>query len=130
MQRILSVDDNETDLFVHERVIYKHDPSITVVDVADGQAAFDVLEKGDFWPDLILLDVNMPVLDGFGFIELCHAAFGKKTPPIVLMLSSLYQDRDIDRIPDFPAIVGYMLKPLSRNWHGEISAMLAAPPTM
>lgn len=129
MQRILSVDDNEMDLFVHERAILKHDPDITVLGARDGRVAFDVMQKGDFWPDLIMLDVNMPVLDGFGFIELCQDAYGGKTPPIVLMLSTLYQDRDIDRIAEFPAVVGHLLKPLRLTWHSEISAMLTAPRT-
>jgi CheY-like chemotaxis protein len=120
----LNVDDNEMDRCVHERKILKHDASIEVHDAINGRDAFDVLETGQFWPDVVLLDVNMPVLDGFEFLDLCKKMFAERTPPVVLMLSSKFQDRDIERMPDYPMIVGTMVKPLSPGWHPEISQML------
>ncbi|MFK7887507.1 MAG: response regulator [Gammaproteobacteria bacterium] len=125
IQRVLNVDDNEMDRCVHERKIQSHDSAIEVHDAVDGRVAFDVLEAGDFWPDLILLDVNMPVLDGFEFLDLCKETYGDKSPSVVLMLSSMFQDRDIDRMPDYPMIVGTMVKPLIADWYPAISAMLA-----
>lgn len=129
IKRILSVDDNEIDRLVHERKIRHHDAKIVVRDAVDGRDAFDLLETGQFWPDVILLDVNMPVLDGFGFLDLCKRSFAERTPSVVLMLSSTFQDRDIDRIVDYPMIVGKIFKPLSPDWHLQISEMLRAQRT-
>jgi len=125
IQRVLNVDDNEMDRYVHQRNIWKYDATIEIRNAVDGRAAFDVLDAGEFWPDLIFLDVNMPVLDGFDFLDLCKEAYGGKAPAVVLMLSSTFQDRDINRMSEYPMIVGKMIKPLTEQWHLEVSAMLA-----
>ena len=123
--RILNVDDNALDLAIHRRRILAHDSAIEVVDACHGGAALEVLEQGAFWPDLILLDVNMPVLDGFEFLDRAAQTYGARVPRTILTLTSLFQDRDTDRIADYPAVAGYFLKPLTKHWFEKVEPLLA-----
>lgn len=123
IRRILSVDDNEVDLLVNARRISGHDPDIEVREATDGQVALDILSSGDFWPDLVLLDINMPRLDGFGFLDMGQAMFAERMPKVVLTLTSEFQDADIARIPNYPSILGYIIKPMTPGWHAKIAEL-------
>ena len=128
LRRILSIDDNSTDQLVHRRRIQKHDAAIDVEDANHGQHALDILAAGDFWPDLILLDVNMPVLNGFEFLDRAVALYAERVPPVVLTLTSSFQDRDVDRARGYPAVVGWLVKPLTQEWFVQVRTMLSPEP--
>ncbi|MFQ5492583.1 MAG: response regulator transcription factor [Candidatus Dojkabacteria bacterium] len=70
----------------------------------DGQKAIDLVDNGEF--DLILLDLVMPNLDGFGFLTQLKEK-GKKIP--VIVTSNLSQDEDIEKAKQMGA-VGYYVK--------------------
>lgn len=123
IKSILSVDDNDVDLMVHRRRILGHDAGIEVRDAADGQQALDALAEAGFWPDLIFLDVNMPVLDGFGFLDQAMALYGAGVPPVILTLTSVFQDRDTDRLEDYPPVLGCLVKPLTNQWFREVDGL-------
>ncbi len=68
------------------------------------------------WPDLILVDINMPVLDGFGFLqqyEQHHATTLDSTR--IYMLTSSEHPRDRERSRSFPCVTGYLTKPFDRE---------------
>jgi CheY-like chemotaxis protein len=82
----------------------------------DALALLDELhEDNKPMPDIILLDLYMPVMDGFGFLE----AFQKKNYPgkekiEIIVLSSSHDKNDIERIKQF-GISKYMTKPLEEE---------------
>ena len=81
--RVLVVDDSA---FVRRAIIRMFDNSkdISIIDVAsDGQMAIDLIKKHQ--PDVVTLDVQMPVLDGISALE----RIMKECPVPVVMLSSL-----------------------------------------
>ena len=63
---------------------------------------------------LILLDLNMPVLDGWDFLELSHSRSYAERLVIVVVTSSLYTE-DRKRALKFPRVKGYYSKPLKRE---------------
>jgi CheY-like chemotaxis protein len=73
IRSVMLIDDNESDNFFHERVIRRYDPGITVIAWESGQEALDYLrarqEQREAPPDLIFLDINMPGMNGWEFIE-------------------------------------------------------------
>jgi CheY-like chemotaxis protein len=74
-------------------------------------------------PDIIFLDINMPVLDGWGFINefaKLKLSFCKKIT--IYMLSSSIAEADINRAKETPEIYMYLIKPLKRNTILEIGA--------
>ena len=66
-------------------------------------------------PDIILLDLNMPVMDGFGFLE----AFKRLTVPNkdnvkIVVVTSSASERDINRVREL-GVVHYLNKPISED---------------
>ena len=69
-------------------------------------------EKGDVLPDLILLDLNMPIWDGWFFLtEIEKTVFVKKID--IMIVSSSINTEDITRISENKLVKGFISKPLS-----------------
>lgn len=93
----------------------------------DGRRAITFLqqhiaEPAEF-PDIIFLDINMPVLDGWGFIEEFND-MSKSIPHQVnlYLLTSSIDDEDRERALSYPCVSGYRIKPLS---HQELEELLS-----
>lgn len=78
LNSVLLVDDNESDNFIHKRVLEKSGIANHIEIAMNGQEALDFLmakskyvESDDAYsqPELIFLDINMPVMDGWEFLE-------------------------------------------------------------
>lgn len=76
----LVVDDSRVVRTVARRILEAH--GFSVAEAGDGQQALDAcLQK---LPDCVLLDWNMPVMDGITFLRRLRATFGPQRPPVVL----------------------------------------------
>ncbi|MCD1263869.1 response regulator [Shinella sp. AETb1-6] len=109
IQSILVVDDDENDQFICEYTIRKYDPAIHVLKAFDGAEALDVL-RGDT-PDAIILDINMPVMNGFEFLDRYAEEF-EVHAPIVAMLTSSRLGKDRERAMQYDFVKSYFEKPL------------------
>ena len=117
---VLLIDDNEIDNFINERIITTSAFAKNVVVKKSANDALDYLKqiKGkDEQPDVIFLDLNMPVMDGFGFLE----EFDKLNDTIkknskVIVLSSSISPEDINRASTNPYVYKYLNKPLSDKY--------------
>ena len=75
----LIVDDSRVVRKVARRILEAH--GYTVAEAADGQQALDACRDG--LPDCVLLDWNMPVMDGLSFLRALRAEHGPGNPPVV-----------------------------------------------
>lgn len=114
---ILLVDDDEVSNFLTAEIISKSHISAWTHAVRNGEQALrylrENLENGKQAADLIFLDLNMPVMDGFQFLE----AFQKMPDRIrlrmkVIILTSSSSQSDMMRANEYP-IVAYINKPLT-----------------
>ncbi|KAB0267080.1 response regulator [Microvirga brassicacearum] len=86
---VLVADDNRTNQMVLSKILGLANHTVALVD--DGEAALDALEEGSF--DIVLMDVNMPVLNGIDATKLYRfAALGQKTVPIVALTADASPD--------------------------------------
>ena len=70
---ILIVDDDPDDIFLLSNALMSKDPSIKIVEAYDGEAALALLEdmiESVELPNLIIVDINMPVMDGREFLSI------------------------------------------------------------
>ena len=66
------------------------------------------------WPDVIFLDINMPKIDGWAFIEKYQQMTLQKVSPIIMLSTSL-SPRDKEKVNASPLVYGFWEKPLEEE---------------
>jgi DNA-binding response OmpR family regulator len=105
VKRVLVVDDEATVRFLLSRVLAHAGYAVDVA--TDGEAALDRIQASR--PDLIVLDLMMPGLDGWGVLERLKAM---PAPPPVLVVSA-HGDSDTPLRAAEAGAAGYMTKPFA-----------------
>jgi CheY-like chemotaxis protein len=114
---ILLVDDDETTNFIHQSLLEDLGVRDKILVSNNGREALDAIQqeqaKDTHNPMLILLDLNMPVMNGFEFLEAYQQSEEalKQSVAIVILTTSL-NPRDIHRVKDM-GVADYLNKPLS-----------------
>jgi CheY-like chemotaxis protein len=117
---VMLVDDNDTDNFIHKRVIELTGFAKNIIVKNSGKSALEYLDTNkntlDLLPDIIFLDINMPIVDGFVFLfEYENFPDDLKNKCKIVILSSSDSKRDIDRIVDNEYVINFITKPLSED---------------
>lgn len=120
---IMLIDNNPDDNFYHQRVIRKFNASIQVIVFTTAIGALNHLlsaEKNIVQPKLIFLDINMPGMNGWDFMEVFQAdpVHSAETKIIVLTTSENPDDRR--KALAYAAIADFMTKPLTMEKLGLV----------
>lgn len=113
INKVLVVDDSESDYIIAEVAIMEYDPEVEVLHAKDGQEALDILDQLEVVPDVILLDINMPGMNGYEFLEVYMEKDYDSS--IVTMLSTSDQDEDKERCLKYSFVNVYIVKPLEKE---------------
>jgi response regulator RpfG family c-di-GMP phosphodiesterase len=111
------IDDNEVDNLVHSRIIKLTKPNSQIMSFSSGKTALQTIADGNVRPpDIIFLDLNMPLMDGWEFLAgVQKLAEYLPTMPIVYLLTSSPDPRDIKRAEETPLISNFIIKPLAQE---------------
>ena len=118
IELVMLVDDNDTDNFISKRIIEITKFAQRVEIKNSGKSALQYLEQEqntpENLPNLIFLDINMPIVDGFVFLfefEMFPDAVKNKCK--IVILSSSDNKQDIKRIVDNEHVIKFITKPLT-----------------
>jgi CheY-like chemotaxis protein len=110
---ILVVDDDKIEHIIVQRAINNYDPTIELLTAYDGREAIDLLANIERAPDIILLDINMPGMDGHEF--LAKYAESEQQVSTVVMLTTSDQEVDKKKCLAYPFVKQYIVKPLEED---------------
>ena len=114
MKRVLLVDDDEIINFLNQKLLERFEP-VEVRTALNGQQAMDLMghSTNPFIPDVIFLDLNMPIMDGFEFLKLfSQSDFPDKEKIKIVIVTSSQNEKDIARAKAL-GIIDYLSKPVS-----------------
>lgn len=119
-RKVLLIDDNEIDNFINERMITSSHFAEVVIVKNSADAALDYLKtisSVEDFPQVIFLDLNMPVKDGFEFmVEFEGFSEEFKNASKIVVLSSSISPDDINRASTNKHVSKYVNKPLSEKY--------------
>ncbi|WMJ73819.1 response regulator [Cytophagaceae bacterium ABcell3] len=117
---VMLIDDDGVTNFINHRLINRLDVADSIETVINGDEAWQFLQhytskNNQNCPELILLDLNMPVMDGFEFLNLFKSfeCNNKSQAKVVILTTSTHQ-KDIKAIVKDKS-VGYITKPLTKE---------------
>jgi CheY-like chemotaxis protein len=115
----LLVDDDPTTNYLNRKLLQRLALSAQVQVANNGQEALDVLTASCSTPDaptcpaLIFLDVNMPVMNGFEFLDAYQRLpLAQQNAVVIIMLTSSLHPRDVQRAETL-SVAGFLTKPLT-----------------
>jgi CheY-like chemotaxis protein len=94
-KKILIVDDDTDDLQLITESLMQHDPTLGIIEAKNGKEALSFLNSAQYLPSLIILDINMPVMDGKETLLAVRSLDKFKSIPIVMFTTS---SNELDRI--------------------------------
>ena len=114
---ICIVDDDEIFQFITRKSFERLNRSDEVLIFSNGEEAIqyiqDTQQEHHALPDVIFLDINMPIMDGWDFMEEFNKIKMYDTHmPAIYMVSSSIDDKDLSRARALPMVKDYIIKPI------------------
>lgn len=119
-KHVMLIDDNDIDNYITRHVVSKSGiaDKISIKNSAVEALQYLKTVKDDFeqFPDLIFLDISMPIMDGFGFLnELIKFPKAIENLCNVVMLTSSNNTNDVERAMQYSVVKEYFVKPLKMD---------------
>ena len=120
--KILCIDDDPITLMLCKKVISKAGFSNNIDTVLNGEEAINyfkkIKENNDKLPEIVFLDLNMPVMDGWDFLETlssneCCKIIFKDIK--IIILSSTIDPKDIEKAKKYPEVHHFFSKPITKE---------------
>lgn len=116
IETVLLVDDDSITNFINARLIKKLDITEDIRISMNGQEALSYIHEASLsrnCPELIFLDINMPVMNGIEFLQSYSKGSYCKKKPIIIILSSSSNRKDVEELNKYPSVCGFIDKPLT-----------------
>ena len=127
---LMLIDDNDIDLFINKRLAEISEFANNIDTYNTAMGAYEALARGNKIPDVIFLDINMPVMNGFGFLDKLGIlpTETRKRLKVVVLSSSTLQDEVMNAF-DTNSVDEFISKPLTMNHLRNLERKLFSPGT-
>ena len=128
MNKYMLIDDDEFFLILNKDILSLTHPEADIVQFNSAISALEWMEKtvGEYekeWPQHILLDIRMPFMNGFDFLEKLKEFPIETIRKIkVFMMTSSLDERDFIKAQHYPFVYNYFTKPLTIEMIEEIES--------
>ncbi len=113
---LLVIDDDDINIFIIKKIVEKTGLDINMVSKGNGQQAIDYIKETmanpEKFPNLMLIDINMPIMNGWEFVEAYQSLDIKHSVDMYILSSSVYEN-DIEKTKSYVSVRGFISKPLS-----------------
>jgi len=118
---ILLVDDDYDDNLYHKIIIKKMEITESIDEVNNGLEALEYITAREIPPELIFLDINMPKMNGWEFLEQYKDLdASQKAKTVIMMLSTSANPDEIQKAKEIEEVSGFQTKPLTPESMTEI----------
>ncbi|MGB3773899.1 MAG: response regulator [Leeuwenhoekiella sp.] len=107
---ILFIEDDEIEVMKLSRTLSTQELKHTIREANDGEVALEILKKKERLPEIILLDLNMPKMNGIEFLRILKDDETLKYIPVIILTTSNNR-KDVLECFNI-GIAGYIIKPL------------------
>lgn len=111
--KVLMIDDDMIEIIKLNRVISSFDLKHQIITANDGESALKILEQKNRIPNIILLDLSMPKINGIEFLSILKEKESLSHLPVIILTTSS-NNKDLLQCYKL-GIAGYVIKPLKYN---------------
>lgn len=130
LERIMLVDDDKNTNFFNRIMLTKFGVANNIISFQSAEQALEYLRLGIEKIDLIFLDINMPIMNGWDFLEEYEQLDQEaKASILVIMLTASANPEDAIRARQFKSVIKYINKPLDKQTIQEIIDTLNMRPS-
>lgn len=132
LQKVLCIDDDPISVMLCRKVISRSMFAEETDSANNGESALRYLDElaetqGAVYPQIILLDLNMPIMNGWEFLENYERRFAPLHNDIkIVVLSSTIDPEDVRKTEEFSTVISFISKPVTTSSLHEIEKLLAS----
>ncbi len=127
MKQVFLIDDDEVFVFLTKKIIERADQDVQLSVFPNGQEAIEYLRTAavntELLPDIILLDLNMPVMDGWEFLTIYKSFNLSQRKRIALyIVTSSISPYEVERARNIEEVQEFIVKPIAKEKFKDIIA--------
>lgn len=114
MHQVLLIDDNQIMNFIHQQIISSEYPEASILNFENGKSALAHIYNNPAFTFTVFLDINMPIMDGWEFLNALtknEKGYNLK----IFLLSSSLDVQDKIKAKEFSLVESYLVKPLTKQ---------------
>lgn len=130
LKKVFCIDDDPITLMLCKKVMQRVEFAEDIDTLQNGEEAITLFENNqnsnqekDNIPELIFIDLNMPIMNGWEFLDIYHKKeYHKKFKTHFIILSSTIDPKDVEKSKSYPMVVDFLSKPITKTMLEELKS--------